>query len=45
MARLLHEIDRRTGASVVGLAGSRDQLQGWRFDRVLRLPVRTAALA
>jgi hypothetical protein len=26
-------IERETGASVTGLAGSRDQLRGWRFDR------------
>ena len=23
------------GATVVGLAGSREQLEGWRFDRVV----------
>jgi hypothetical protein len=26
-------IERETGATVTGLAGSRDQLVGWRFDR------------
>ena len=33
LAILLAAIERRTGAVVVGLAGSRDQLLGWRFDR------------
>src|SRR5262245_48011839 len=35
LARLLAAIERRTGAVVVGLAGDRDQLLGWRFDRVV----------
>jgi hypothetical protein len=35
MAMLLRAIEERTGAAVVGLAGSRDQLSGWRFDRVV----------
>ncbi len=35
LARLLGAIEQRTGAVVVGLAGSRDQLLGWRFDRVV----------
>jgi hypothetical protein len=35
LARLLHAIEARTGATVVGLAGDRDQLEGWRFDRVV----------
>ena len=35
LAGLLHAIEQRTGAAVVGLAGSRDQLLGWRFDRVV----------
>jgi hypothetical protein len=35
LARLLGAIEQRTGAAVVGLAGSRDQLRGWRFDRVV----------
>jgi hypothetical protein len=41
LAGLLHAIERRTGASVVGLAGDPDQLVGWRFDRVLssRVPL------
>jgi hypothetical protein len=34
-ARLLTAIEQRTGAVVVGLAGSREQLRGWRFDRVV----------
>jgi hypothetical protein len=41
MAALLALIERRTGASVTGLAGDRDQLTGWRFDREVcaRLPL------
>jgi hypothetical protein len=41
IARLLLEIELRTGATVVGLAGDREQLFGWRFDHVVggRLPV------
>jgi hypothetical protein len=35
IASLLATIEQRTGAVVVGLAGSRDQLRGWRFDRVV----------
>lgn len=35
LAGLLTAIEQRSGAVVVGLAGSRDQLQGWRFDRVV----------
>jgi hypothetical protein len=35
LATLLRAIEDRTGAIVVGLAGSRDQLRGWRFDRVV----------
>jgi hypothetical protein len=35
LAGLLHAIEQRTGAIVVGLAGSRDQLRGWRFDRTV----------
>ncbi|HLH65779.1 MAG TPA: hypothetical protein VKV27_08750 [Solirubrobacteraceae bacterium] len=33
LAALLSAIERRTGATVTGLAGSRAQLAGWRFDR------------
>ena len=36
LAALLQAIEDRTGATVVGLAGDSDQLQGWRFDRVVR---------
>jgi hypothetical protein len=45
LARLLHAIEQRTGAIVVGLAGDRDQLLGWRFDRVVtaRLPLAVGA--
>lgn len=32
LAALLAAIEQRTGAVVVGLAGSREQLRGWRFD-------------
>jgi hypothetical protein len=42
IASLLHMVERRTGAAVVGLAGDRSQLLGcWRFDRVVgsRTPV------
>lgn len=35
LAVLLAAIEQRTGAVVVGLAGSRDQLRGWRFDRII----------
>ena len=35
IAHLLAAIESQTGAAVVGLAGSRDQLSGWRFDRVV----------
>jgi hypothetical protein len=35
IAGLLAKIERRTGATVVGLAGDRSQLRGWRFDREL----------
>jgi hypothetical protein len=31
----LAAIEQRTGAVVVGLAGGREQLRGWRFDRVI----------
>ena len=43
LARLLHEIETRTGAIVVGLAGNADQLVGWRFDRIVRARVPVAA--
>jgi len=33
MAGLLALIERRTGATVTGLACRREQLRGWRFDR------------
>jgi UDP-2,3-diacylglucosamine pyrophosphatase LpxH len=41
LATLLRAIEERTGAAVVGLAGNRDQLAGWRFDRVVggRTPI------
>jgi hypothetical protein len=38
LAALLTAIEQRTGAVVVGLAGSRDQLKGWRFDRTIGGP-------
>jgi hypothetical protein len=34
-ALLVDAIEERTGADVVGLADSRGQLRGWRFDRVV----------
>lgn len=33
LAALIASIERETGAIVTGLAGSREQLVGWRFDR------------
>lgn len=41
LAHLLAAIERRSGATVVGLAGDREQLAGWRFDREVgaRIPV------
>jgi hypothetical protein len=42
LALLLSSIETRTGAVVVGLAGNREQLRGWRFDRIVsggRIPV------
>jgi len=35
LASLLAAIEQRTGAVVVGLVGNREQLRGWRFDRVI----------
>jgi hypothetical protein len=35
LAGLLRAIEVRTGAIVVGLVGSREQLRGWRFDRIV----------
>jgi hypothetical protein len=35
LVRLLEAIEDRTGAIVVGMAGGRDELEGWRFDRVV----------
>jgi hypothetical protein len=43
LAGLLSSIELRTGATVVGLAGDRDQLRGWRFDRVVRGGLAVAA--
>ena len=41
LAALMALVERRTGATVIGTAGDRDQRLGWRFDRELstRLPV------
>lgn len=41
LAALMAAIERETGATVTGLAGSRAQLVGWRFDREVtgRTPV------
>jgi hypothetical protein len=35
IGRLLRALERRTGAAIVGLADSREQLRGWRFDRIV----------
>jgi hypothetical protein len=35
LAALIALIERRTGATVIGAAGDRAQLEGWRFDREL----------
>jgi hypothetical protein len=35
LAVLMATIEHRTGATVVGVAGDRTQLAGWRFDREL----------
>ena len=35
LAVLMATIEHRTGATVIGLAGDRTQLVGWRFDREL----------
>ena len=35
LAGLLQAIEDRNGAVVVGLAGGKDQLEGWRFDRII----------
>jgi len=43
LAKLLHSIERRTNAKVVGLAGKREQLFGWRFDGVIGGAVPAAA--
>src|ERR1700729_3125343 len=41
LAALMAPMERETGATVPGLAGPRDQLIGWRFDREVsgRTPV------
>lgn len=36
LAALMAAIERDTAATVTGLAGSRRQLDGWRFDREVR---------
>ena len=36
LAHLMHEIESRSKAIVVGMVGDVDQLEGWRFDRVVR---------
>lgn len=43
LAKLMATIELRTGATVLGLAGDRAQLDGWRFDRELRASVPVAA--
>lgn len=43
LAALMAAIERETGAAVTGLAGSRDQLLGWRFDAEVGGPAPVAA--
>jgi hypothetical protein len=43
LANLLTAIEERTGATVVGLAGDRAQLLGWRFDDVIAAATPVAA--
>src|SRR5690242_17643552 len=43
LAELLAAVEVRTDAAVVGVAGARAQLAGWRFDRELAPPVPLAA--
>jgi hypothetical protein len=43
MAVLMQTIERSTGATVIGVAGDRTQLDGWRFDRELGAPLPVAA--
>lgn len=43
LAALMARIERETGATVAGLAGSRAQLAGWRFDREIGAPTPVAA--
>ena len=43
MAELMAAIEDDTGATVVGLAGARSQLRGWRFDRELAPALPAAA--
>ena len=46
LARLMAAIEHTTGATVTGLAGSRSQLEGWRFDREISgHPARTPVAA
>lgn len=39
LAFLLAAIERTTGATVAGIACQDDQLDGWRFDRIVRVGV------
>jgi hypothetical protein len=43
LAFLLAAIERKTGATVIGIACDDDQLAGWRFDRVVHVGVPIAA--
>ena len=43
IAKLLRAIEERTGAIVVGMAASREELLGWRFDRVVGRGIPLAA--
>ncbi len=44
LATLAAVIESRTGAVVVGLVASREQLLGWRFDRIVGASGPTTAL-
>lgn len=43
LAFLLAAVERSTGAAVVGVACDDEQLDGWRFDLVVRVDVPVAA--
>ncbi len=43
VARVVSAIEQMSGLVVVGLVGSREQLRGWRFDRVVGGPASAGA--